>query len=181
MPLPAYLGVVMAFAFAAVVLIAIRRRRTDAFTSAKPPAKPRSFPELVGMRAVVAKTASKDLAAVSFVVDGQGSLAASPVVPWAGRPVQNVLPRFQVMFGKPYVLTSTQDVAVPDKVVLVHNPTTHRVIKVHIPKRWSIRPERLAVPAKTRVIVNPSNAAGARGLVLTTDSNNIIRSATHNP
>lgn len=174
-----FFGVALAFLVAAALLTVLLRRRTDAFQAAKPPAKPRSFPEVVGMRAVVGKTPSKDLTVVSFVVDGQGRLTARPVVPWAGRPLRVVLPRFQTMFGQRHVLTSTQDKAVPDKVVLVHSPTTQRLIKAIIPKRWSIPPERLGVPVTTPVLVNPPNPGAAKGLVLTTDSNGVIRSAQY--
>lgn len=156
----------------AVCLVSQRRRAMESYES-----PPRMFPELVGMRAVVAKSPSKDLTVVSFVVDAQGKLVAPPVVPWAGRPVRSVLPRFQNMFGARHVATSAQDVAHADKVVLVHSATTQRVLKVRIPKRWRIPPERLAVPAGTPVLVNPAKSARTKGVVLIMDANNTIKSA----
>ena len=150
--------------------------RFDSFTTVKAS----TFPELVGMRVSVGKVASKDPTVVSFVVDAAGKLTTSPVIPWAGRPVDAVMRAFQRKFGNSSVIGSTKNVAAQkNKVVVIHSATTKRVSRVLVPKQWSIQPDRLSVPRQTRVSLNPTKPTA--GMVIVTDTKGVVKSATYRP
>jgi hypothetical protein len=139
-----------------------------------------AYAQLVGLRAVVGKAPSADASVVSIVVDKESKLKARIEVPWAGRPLSTVLPRLQSMFGRGFVVSSA-DVVRKDsgKVVVVYGKQSLRVVKVVIPKRWSVSPEYLPVPLDTKVTINPRNPGATKGLRLSTNSRGVILEAVY--
>ena len=139
---------------------------------------PGSLSRLVGQRVVVANKVSADSQAafVTVTVNAQGTLASPIVVPYPGQSVDTMTRRFQLMFGPPHVQTSTKDVSLPDKVIIVYDASTRKTTKVNIPRRWSTTPDYLSVPLGTPVHLNPTTQP--KGLTLKTGNNSVVTNVT---
>jgi hypothetical protein len=142
-----------------------------------------TYPELVGRRvAVVRKLPAlrdRDPATVYFVTDQQGLLLADPKLPYEGQPAREVVGIFQEKFGAASVVSSAINRKRKDKVVVVHDPRSQIVTRVHIPRRWSMPPPLLRLRPRPVVVVNPSSSRmyPGRTLVLTAAKTGVVTSA----
>lgn len=158
---------------ACCVVLCLASRVNSTFVAA------RQISDLVGRRVHVSqKPQTVSPETVFFLVDGSGKLTKKAVLPYEGRPVAAVVSMLQNMFGRPNVVMDTRDSSHDGKVVVVHDGNKRKVVKVNIPRRWSVQPDYVDVPVGTRVSLNSSLS---EGLVLKTDATSTVLLATLYP